>query len=688
MKSDDSKNKSTGPSEMLSEKERLFKEVLGRRRPIGGHSSSLKGSEHGSEYGSEHADTPDIASEKPNDLYAHMDLQRLRQELERDFGVAFDADLEVDPEQAFERVEGMLLEKLSEHVLGQEAAVRDLVSAWKRPFLRPHSTGVLRGVMYVYGPRGTGKHLMVTRFLEVLHESGGIMQSEPAVLDMSLYTAPEQEPIFIQDIYSALNGSAPLIVIEHFEQAHVLFSGMLADLMNTGAIPLNKRYTEKEGILKETGQALQADIVKHLSGNSKYLVFISESAPRVLLDVYGKTVHDLIVDKIQTRPLERDTVKIILARLLADMQMRAKTHLGVEAQVLESGLERILEAYEPLSGVERLLPEVEALYAWLEQHALTHSQMQIPAIRLGFEGDAEASSGWYAESEGMQTPVSLNAHADASAFDIQAALADVVGLESVKAFLTSFQSLVTMNRLRRKQGKRADALSMHMIFTGNPGTGKTMIARLVARYMKSIGILEQGQLVEVSRADLVGKYVGHTAPLTMSVIKSALGGVLFIDEAYSLYRGKDDSFGLEAIDTLVKGMEDNRDHLIVILAGYSKEMADFLEANSGLRSRFSHMLHFDDYTATELVSIAQIIAKNKGYTIEEAALEALHDYFEARQSDDAEISGNGRLARNVVEAAIVKQSERLLKGDAPETQGVDCLEQRDFQMMSSKGSSN
>ncbi len=198
-----------------------------------------------------------------------------------------------------------------------------------------------------------------------------------------------------------------------------------------------------------------------------------------------------------------------------------------------------------------------------------------------------------------------------------------------------------------------------MIFTGNPGTGKTTIARLLARYMKAIGVLSQGQLVEVSRSDLVAQYVGQTAPLTMSVIQSALGGVLFIDEAYSLYRGKEDSFGLEAIDTLVKAMEDHRDDFIVVLAGYSKEMAEFLEANSGLRSRFAKTMHFNDYTGEELEKIAEIQVKSKGYKMDESLAQPLTDYFSQVQAERADQAGNGRLARNVVEAAILKQSSRI-----------------------------
>ena len=166
---------------------------------------------------------------------------------------------------------------------------------------------------------------------------------------------------------------------------------------------------------------------------------------------------------------------------------------------------------------------------------------------------------------------------------VKAKLDRIVGLHEVKDYILSLEQNYQVQAMRKAQGLIASTPSMHMIFTGNPGTGKTTIARLISQYLKAIGALSGGQLVEVTRADLVGRYVGHTAPLTTQVIQSALGGVLFIDEAYSLYRGKEDSFGLEAIDTLVKGMEDHRDNLVVILAGYTKEMQEFLSANSGLR---------------------------------------------------------------------------------------------------------
>ena len=205
------------------------------------------------------------------------------------------------------------------------------------------------------------------------------------------------------------------------------------------------------------------------------------------------------------------------------------------------------------------------------------------------------------------------------------------------------------------------SLSLHMIFTGNPGTGKTTMARIMSKYLKALGYLSSGHLVEVSRNDLVGQYIGETAQKTINKINSALGGILFIDEAYSLARDENDIFGIEAVDTIVKAVEDNRDDLVVILAGYSKEMEDFLKTNSGLKSRFNHNVDFEDYTPSELLQISKIMAKSNGYEIDTSIDNRLLELFESKQIKGKNDSGNGRLARNIIEMAIANQSNRLAK---------------------------
>ena len=302
---------------------------------------------------------------------------------------------------------------------------------------------------------------------------------------------------------------------------------------------------------------------------------------------------------------------------------------------------------------------------------LGDSSTPLPAHRLGFAPEIIACAKQYPNITGgivddFFSPERKKRFPPEVLREIRAELNGLVGLGAVKEYVFGLADNLQVQQRRAAAGFKTASLSMHMIFTGNPGTGKTTIARLVAKYLKAIGALKGGQLVEVSRGDLVGRYTGHTAPLTNSVIQSALGGVLFIDEAYSLYRGEQDSFGLEAIDTLVKGMEDHRDELVVILAGYTREMETFLTANSGLASRFPNKIEFPDYTADELLDITNVLARGKGYRLAESCTEPLRGYYERRQAEDARTAGNGRLARNTLEKAIFNQSRRLVAEPAAE----------------------
>ena len=202
---------------------------------------------------------------------------------------------------------------------------------------------------------------------------------------------------------------------------------------------------------------------------------------------------------------------------------------------------------------------------------------------------------------------------------------------------------------------------MHMIFTGNPGTAKTTVARLFARIMRENGLLSRGQLVEVGRGDLVGKYVGWTAPVIQEKFKNASGGVLFIDEAYSLVDDRDGSFGDEAINTIVQEMENHRADVVVIFAGYPDKMEGFLQKNPGLRSRIAFHVPFADYDSTELCQIADLISKKNGMQIDKAAFDKLEQAFDVARGDTD--FGNGRYVRNVFEQARMNQASRLLEKD-------------------------
>ena len=233
-----------------------------------------------------------------------------------------------------------------------------------------------------------------------------------------------------------------------------------------------------------------------------------------------------------------------------------------------------------------------------------------------------------------------------------------IGLESIKKEVNNLINMVTVYKLRRAHDLPTPDLSLHMVFSGNPGTGKTMIARLMARIYRTLGILSKGQLIEVDRSGLVAGYVGQTATKTSEVIEKAKGGVLFIDEAYSLNSSSENDFGQEAIDTILKAMEDNRDDLIVIVAGYDGLMDRFIHSNPGLESRFNRYLHFDDYNLDEMMGIFQLQCKKGCYELDDEARDEVR-LFISEENTNSISFGNARGVRNIFEKVLVNQANRL-----------------------------
>lgn len=265
--------------------------------------------------------------------------------------------------------------------------------------------------------------------------------------------------------------------------------------------------------------------------------------------------------------------------------------------------------------------------------------------------------------------------------ELLAELDALIGLTPVKAEIHRVADLLRVMQLRRERGLPTTAGSRHLVFTGNPGTGKTTVARLVAQIYRTLGVVERGHLVETDRSGLVVGFVGQTATKVRAVVESALGGVLLVDEAYALVRGSEADFGREAIDTLVKMVEDHRDDLVVILAGYPGEMALLVAANPGLKSRFPTSIHFPDYSTDELVGIFASMARAASYEPTGAALEAVRRRFDA---DPREAGfGNARTARNMFEAALARHASRIVDladaGTTPSDEQLSALEPADLE---------
>lgn len=256
--------------------------------------------------------------------------------------------------------------------------------------------------------------------------------------------------------------------------------------------------------------------------------------------------------------------------------------------------------------------------------------------------------------------LSINEKEKENVTEILDELEAFIGLGTVKQLIHELLAYVEIQKRRTQEKLIAEPLVLHMIFKGNPGTGKTTVARLVGRLFKEMGVLEKGHVIECERADLVGEYIGHTARKTRAQLKKALGGVLFIDEAYSLARGGEKDFGKEAIDALVKAMEDYKEEVVLILAGYCQEMDWFLKSNPGLRSRFPIHIDFPDYSLDELLSIGKQMLKTRQYELTAESSASLRLHLQSVFMTHP-YAGNARLVRNLVEKAVRKQAVRLFQ---------------------------
>jgi len=251
----------------------------------------------------------------------------------------------------------------------------------------------------------------------------------------------------------------------------------------------------------------------------------------------------------------------------------------------------------------------------------------------------------------------------------------LIGLTAIKDDVKGLIAFVKIQKMRKEQGLKAVPVSLHLVFTGNPGTGKTTVARILARLYKQIGVLSKGQLVEVDRSGLVAGYVGQTAIKTQEKISQAMGGVLFIDEAYALSQ-KDDAFGQEAIDTILKAMEDNRDDFVVIVAGYTEPMEVFINSNPGLKSRFNKYIEFEDYSIDDLEKIFMMNCKKYDYVLEEDVEKHVRELIVQRKMERSENYANAREVRNLFEEIITNQAKRVADLENPDSEAMTkiCLQ--------------
>lgn len=301
---------------------------------------------------------------------------------------------------------------------------------------------------------------------------------------------------------------------------------------------------------------------------------------------------------------------------------------------------------------------------------------KIDALNEDLRQATEANIKLDSKDENIRNEAFKRANDSGSQEETAEPFAHLIGMGSVKEEILELRNYIKVQKKRAGMSLKSPKLNLHIVFTGAPGTGKTTIAREIGKMYKDLGLLTKGHVVEVSRAEIVAEYVGQTAPKTKKVVESALGGVLFIDEAYTLAED-DSSFGKEAIDTLLKEMEDKRDQLAVIVAGYTAEMNKFIATNPGLQSRFTRFIHFPDYNKEELFQVFQLLCKQNEYSMSKDAAQQLALHLNDVAPLAGEI-GNARYIRNLFERVTQKQANRLSKHENPELEHLKDISVQDI----------
>ena len=551
-----------------------------------------------------------------------------------------------------------LPDTLKKYWVGSEEDRLSLCQAFQRPYVKGFDNVKPKDAILIIGPESRGKAYAVRCLCALLKQKKVFRYAEVESLDFEDYAADTENSLFLSDLYKSLNTNTEAVLFENVEKASLSQIEIIYQFLSDGTYRLPKRYMMNNGSLVEATGVLNTELVSEIACNGKIFVFTTTVSESEIVSILGNKVVRELGDIITLDPIEKDQVRDLSYTLLSDFVKKCKDNLHINILLNNNIINEVGTHYRENLGVVELKKYIEdQLY-----EPVTEMKLQ-GVLQSGVTASLVFDEVYFIALEGGKVIPVSDFLKDYNSLELEEArkeLDSIIGLKKVKEFVSGLENNFKVQQIREGRGLKASEISMHMIFTGNPGTGKTTIARIVAKYLKAIGVLSSGHLLEVTRADLVGQYAGHTAVKTTDVIKSALGGVLFIDEAYSLSRMKEDPFGMEAIDALVKGMEDHRDDLVVILAGYEDEMREFLNTNPGLKSRFPNIVHFDDYSADEMYEIAKVTAASKGYSISGHCEEVLKHQFEKKQIKGRNDEGNGRLVRNMIEAAIIDQSQRIV----------------------------
>ncbi|EJQ42345.1 hypothetical protein IEE_04177 [Bacillus cereus BAG5X1-1] len=557
----------------------------------------------------------------------------------------------------YQRVFTDAKKRLNSYIFGQGEFIDQLCMGYMRSFIYERPDANLKNVIFVSGRKGTGIYKSVKYLTAIMNEYSLYEKPDVHYIDISSSLgASDIESTFLSDVYKGITSESDVLYFDNVDKCPPNLISKLSELIMNGKIKLKDRYVYNANLqaLQKTYSSLAEKSIDSIQIENKLIILSTEKDLKDIRTMFPATVLEKIIDYPQTSVLPLHTLTKISDRYLKKYQKRIHTKLQVNMNCTHGVSDFIVEKANLAMGVHGIKSYIEDdVYQSITNLRITGK------IEPGIIYQLTASDELYLDDGVEKIQITRKKAGAENLENIKGKFEKVIGLNTVKERIFQLEEFLALQKIRQSRGSKQTRLTMNFIFTGNPGTGKTTIARLVAEYLKAVGYLSSGHLVEVDRSRLVGQYIGDTAPKTQAVIDSAKGGVLFIDEAYSLARGGKNDFGKEAIDTIVKGMEDLREDLVVILAGYKDEMDGFLKTNPGLQSRFNNHIDFPDYTSEELFMISEKIVESEGFTLADDLKDDLIEEFSRKQIPGKNDSGNGRLARNIVEKAMTEQSARL-----------------------------
>jgi len=584
----------------------------------------------------------------------------------------------------FEEIFIELEKELPEYVIAQEGFLKGLSIAFKRPILHQKNEGI-KNVVFITGPRGTGRHLSVKVATNFLSKKKLLISKEVKIIDLSKYKLEKNvEALFVPDVFRAFYSRSQVIVFDNLSECHPMVIDYITKIVVDEKLKMDKRYKEQNNGMSDITGVLEVDATDEILVNNKYIFFITEKKESFIKNTFPTKFLNKVNDILSTEELNVNALEIITSYHIEETLEKSNKNLNIVLTVEDNVVQNIVHNLEVNKGAFGIFEYIEKnIYNSLVELVIHKEISSNNAYKISVR-----DNNLLLTCDGYEKVINnmFKDNTEEILLELDTELDNVIGLKNIKDFIIGLKDNIRIQRQREINGENKSNISLHMVFTGNPGTGKTTIARIVAKYLKTLGYLSSGHLIEITRNDLVGMYVGETTQKTFSKINAAKGGILFIDEAYSLVKNKNDIFGLEAVDTLVKYMEDYRDDLVVIMAGYKDEMEGFLETNSGLLSRFNNQIEFEDYSNEELLNILKVTVKVKGYNISEADDKEFLELFERKRIKGKNDSGNGRLVRNLVEKAIVNSTKRLSNVDIANLnpQNLSELTLLDFQIQNKK----